>query len=518
MCFTVEYNRKCKSVVKIGCGKTTPDIKRMVTFRNNKLKYDGSPEREAFKVSLNVVLNRAARANTDGKFLVAVKITQGNDKRYFVNVEDVRIAETDFNAMCREYSVLKGGRGRYADICTKINATYDKVLALVESRVMDGSFDFDEFKSTWQSFKDSSAVEMTPYELWAKVATEKTVGTEESYMYALSRFKADMGTKVRFGDFSKTLIEKWRDKMIAKGLSKTTANIYLRSLRVVLNEAQQLKLISVDSKALFRKLAIGGKNSYDDRKEHYLSVEQWRKLWHFYETNGEGNEMFQSWRPSYQRDRMEALGMMLFMYLADGMNLRDVLKLRYDSYYYQHDKKQLHFQRQKVRERSGTKVIFPILPEIRVILERHGEAEVRDGLVFGYLNEFLSKRGRYSDEKENEREERRLTALYNSVIGDRMAFVAKAVGLEVEPTPTWCRHSFASNLTQAGVPKEYISASMAHSEGDTTSNYIDRYSYAQMIDYNSRLLADPSEKERDKLKELLKGMSKEEILKLISDK
>ena len=59
---------------------------------------------------------------------------------------------------------------------------------------------------------------------------------------------------------------------------------------------------------------------------------------------------------------------------------------------------------------------------------------------------------------------------------------------------------------------------MAHSEGDTTSNYIDRYSYAQMIDYNSRLLADPLEKERDKLKELLKGMSKEEILKLISDK
>lgn len=485
------------------------------TFRSDKLRYDGSPEREAFKVGLAVVLNRGARANADGKFLIAVKITEGNDKRYFINVDDVRIAEADFNAMCREYSVLKGGRGRYTDICTKINSVYDKVLTLVESRVIDGSFDFDEFKVTWQSFKDSATMELTPYELWAKVASEKSAGTEESYMYALARFKSDMGAKVRFGDFSKNLIEKWRDKMIAKGLSKTTANIYLRSLRVVLNEAQQLKLISVEPKALFRRLAIGGKNSYDDRKEHYLSVEQWRKLWHFYETNGEGNEVFQSWRPSYQRDRMEALAMMLFMYLADGMNLRDVLKLRYDSYYYQHDKKQLHFQRQKVRERSGAKVIFPILPEIRVILERHGEPEVRGGLVFGYLYEFLSKRGRYSDEKEDEREERRLTALYNSVIGDRMAYIAKAVGLEVEPTPTWCRHSFASNLTQAGVPKEYISASMAHSEADTTSNYIDRYSYQQMVDYNTRLLADPVEKERERLKELLAGMSKEEVLALL---
>ena len=96
-----------------------------------------------------------------------------------------------------------------------------------------------------------------------------------------------------------------------------------------------------------------------------------------------------------------------------------------------------------------------------------------------------------------------------------MVNVAKAVGLEVEPTPTWCRHSFASNLTQAGVPKEYISASMAHSEGDTTSNYIDRYSYQQMVDYNMRLLADPVEKERERLKELLAGMSKEEVLALL---
>ena len=488
----------------------------MASFRKDKLKYEGSPERGAFSVSLNVVLNRAARANADGKFLVAVKITQGDDKRYFVNVDDLRIAEADFNAMCREYSVLKG-RGRYADICTRINATYDRVLTLIENRVLDGSFDFEELKAMWQNFKDSDSLEFSPYELWEKVASEKSAGTEESYMYALSRFKADMGLRVRFGDFTKLLVEKWKSKMIKDGLSKTTINIYLRTLRVVLNETVQRHLLSIEPKILFSKMAIGGKNSYDNRKEQYLSVEQWRKLWQFYETNGDGNEIYQSWRPSYQRDRMEALGMMLFMYLADGMNLRDVLKLRYDSYYFQHDKKQLHFQRQKVKERSGSKVVFPVLPQVRVILERHGEPEERDGLVFGNLKDFFSKRRRYLDEKEIDREERRLTALYNSVIGDRMVHIARAVGLEVEPTPTWCRHSFASNLTQAGVPKEYISASMAHSDGDTTSNYIDKYSYEQMVDYNSRLLADPADNEREQLKKLLAGMSKENLLALLKE-
>ena len=490
----------------------------MATFRKDKLRHEKSDERGAFAVSLNVVLNRAARANNVGKFLVAIKISQGTDKRYFVNVDDLRISEADFDAMCREYSLWKGRQGRYADVCAQINTTYDKILSLVVPRVDEGSFDFEDFKNTWQGLKDFVAVELTPYDLWQKVASEKSAGTEESYLNALNRFKADMGMKVGFSDFSKALVEKWKNRMIASGLSKTTANIYLRALRVMLNEAVQLRLVTIEPKVLFSKLAIGGKNSYDDRKEHYLSVEQWRKLWHFYETEGEGNEFYQSWRSDYQRDRMEALGMMLFMYLADGMNLRDVLNLRFDDYYYQHDKKQLRVQRQKVKDRSGAKVIFPVLEQLRLILDRQGESEKRGGLVFGYLREFLEKGSRYMDDKEKDREERRLTALYNSTIGDRMKQIAKAVGLNVEPTPTWCRHSFASNLIQAGVPKEYISASMAHSEGSTTDNYVDRYSYEQMVDYNSRLLADPAEKDRERLKAMLAGMSKEEILKLIGGK
>ena len=95
-----------------------------------------------------------------------------------------------------------------------------------------------------------------------------------------------------------------------------------------------------------------------------------------------------------------------------------------------------------------------------------------------------------------------------------MEHISCAVGLPLTPTPTWARHSFASNLIQAGVPKEYVAASMAHTDSGTTDNYIDRYSYAQMCDYNSRLLEGHEEKTR-RLKEVLSGMTKEEILKFI---
>ena len=172
-------------------------------------------------------------------------------------------------------------------------------------------------------------------------------------------------------------------------------------------------------------MAIGGKNSYNSRKHEYLDVAIWRKLWSFYEVEGEGNEVYQSWRSDYKRDRMDALGMMLFMYLADGMNLRDVINLRYDDFYFSHNREQFRFVRQKVAKRTDAEVVFPVLPQMRTILNKQALPEERGGLVFGYL---LGKIGKIDDE-----EERRLTALYNSTIRERMKSVAKAVGLDVEP-------------------------------------------------------------------------------------
>ena len=82
------------------------------------------------------------------------------------------------------------------------------------------------------------------------------------------------------------------------------------------------------------------------------------------------------------------------------------------------------FQRKKVAGRTDAEVVFPILPEMRVILNRQAENEERGGLVFGYLKD---KIGRI-----DEREERRLCALLNSTIRARMRNVAKAVGLQIK--------------------------------------------------------------------------------------
>lgn len=454
------------------------------------------------KISVRMVLDTKHRADSNGCRLVVVRIIK-EGRSLYVSANE-RFTEKDFEDICQAEA---NNTKKYKDVRKRLGDVFDRVCGKVKELVADDDFTFENFKRKYYNFIDPN--ETTVYSLWRDVAADKSAGTEDSYLNALNRFIADMGKKVIFQDVDAKFISTWKDRMTDAGLSKTTANIYLRALRVVLNAAIEQGYVKGDTKTLFKKMQIGGKNSFNSRKHEYLDVAAWRKLWAFYQSEGEGNEIYASWRNDYKRNNMEALGLMLFMYLGAGLNLADLLRLRYDDFYFSHGKSMFRFQRKKVAGRTDAEVVFPILPEMRMVLDRQGENEERGGLVFEYLKD---KIGRI-----DEREERRLCALLNSTIRARMRNVAKAVGLEVEPSPTWCRHSFATNLIQAGVPKDYVSASMAHSSGssDITDNYIERYSRGQMTEYNSRLLADPAERDKERLKALLRGMSAEQIKELL---
>ena len=101
-----------------------------------------------------------------------------------------------------------------------------------------------------------------------------------------------------------------------------------------------------------------------------------------------------------------------------------------------------------------------------------------------------------------------------------MGKVAEHLGMEQRPSPTWARHSFATNLNNSGrVPYKYISDSMGHSSnGDITSNYIGTYPLEKMLEYNAYLLKDPKpEDKKAALLELLKGMSADERAALMAE-
>ena len=66
-----------------------------------------------------------------------------------------------------------------------------------------------------------------------------------------------------------------------------------------------------------------------------------------------------------------------------------------------------------------------------------------------------------------------------------------AIGWTVNPSGTYARHSFATNLHAAKVPREYISDAMGHSlgnRGQITMRYISPYTIEDRLNYNRILL------------------------------
>lgn len=337
------------------------------------------------------------------------------------------------------------------------------------------------------------------YELWALLISRKSVGTARSYQDALHRFKKDNGEYVTFEEITPGFIDNWKATM-RKELSKTTTNIYLRSFSAVLHVAHEYQLLKTLPRFLFTGMGIYSRNASCSRKDLYLPVEQWKTLWDFYETKGKSHSdlNFQKWRVDYRKKTLEAIGLMLFMYLANGMNLRDVLMLRYDRFYFQTQGKMLRFVRHKIAERTGVVVELPILREMQQIIKDLGQKAREGELIFPYLKNVIG-----DDWMEDKH-----TALLGHSIRDRMATIANALKWSYAPTPTWARHSFATNLVQAGVPKDYVAWAMAHVSHDVTHNYIAAYGYNQMVEYNSLLLYAKSKSEH--LLSQLQALSEEE--------
>ena len=67
------------------------------------------------------------------------------------------------------------------------------------------------------------------------------------------------------------------------------------------------------------------------------------------------------------------LGLFLFMYLGDGQNLADTLRLTYDERYFATHGKQLRFLRNKTKDRneSASEVIFPVTEELQKIMDQY---------------------------------------------------------------------------------------------------------------------------------------------------
>ena len=302
----------------------------------------------------------------------------------------------------------------------------------------------------------------------------------------------------------------WVKVMRQNDLSTTSIGISLRTFRTIVNICIDHGLIKGNTKEMFKD---AGYNKVCSRKHEFLDVPTMKMLYDFWERDEakdeKGKELF---FPKEKHAVFRDLGLFLFMYLGDGQNLADTLRLTYDGWYFATHGKQLRFLRHKTRDRneSASEVIFPITPELQKIIDKYGNEPKLDKRVFSIMSEWITPE-----------QEVWVIQRYNRYIREHMAKVVELLGIEQKPSSTWARHSFATNLNNSGiVPYKYISDSMGHSgNGDITSNYIGAYPLDKMLEYNWYLLNEERQnKATDKqmVLELLKKMSEKDRKELFA--
>lgn len=451
--------------------------------------------------SLTLDIRKAAEDYSQ-ELPVAVRVSYDSQK-VFLRL-GIKYTMSDWVNLC-DYE--KSGRRVKQTERSDLKELLAGVELMTNQLIAEGNFSLRRLKGRFQGKRDDT---YTIYSIWDEYLQAKReegkAGSARCSGDVKSRFIKDMGESVALTDIDRNFVQRWVRSMKKGGLSTTTIAIDLRTFRTIVNIAIERGLINGNTKEMFKDT---GYNKVCSRKHEFLDVATMRKLYNFWEADkavdADGKELF---LPREKHAIFRDLGLFLFMYLGDGKNLADTLRLTYDGWYFATHGKQLRFLRHKTRDRneSASEVIFPVTPELQKIIDKYGNKPEQGKRVFPIMSEFITP------EKEVWVIQR-----YNRYIREHMAKIAELLGMEQCPTATWARHSFATNLNNSGaVPYKYISDSMGHSgNGDITSNYIGAYPLEKMLEYDWYLLNDKKQDRKESLIALLKNMAVEERKQLL---
>ena len=477
--------------------------------------------------SASLVLDCRTQRKNATEFPLAMRFTI--DRKFFYYVVGSTYTEKQFSDICNatksaseNYREQRMWREtivpKYKNLLAELNKgslfTYEMVrVAVTTGNTSLQTKDDRSFMSIWEKIIHDLKTNDR--------GTQFTTG--QNYEYALKSFRKIMGYDAIMGfNISVAEIQKWKDgmkhgvkgkggKLIGK-ISDTTAGIYLRACRAVWNTCIREGFLK-DVPYPFSNKKEKGLVSIPPsakRRKCYLRVCQMTELYNLFISK----QYPEHWGESYTASVHFSLGLFLVQYLCNGFNMADAARLKYDNYYFQNEGKAFRFNRKKTEKTSanGSEVIIPIIEPLQRILDEIAAPPTRDGYVFPQI----------FNGAETEEDRRKRTQQENKNVRERMDNVCHEVlqwDESIKPSGTWCRHSFATNLHNAGVEVDYISESMGHSTGEhaITHIYLDTYPLEKQMEYNSKLLDLNTERsKREKLLAELAELSEDDLSQLLS--
>ena len=338
----------------------------------------------------------------------------------------------------------KHPRGKNLELQTKLKEIERKVDDIFKDTSV---FTMAQFKASLRP-KPKKEVSLIVWEFMAyqmlpgysKISTRTSVNEGLKW---IKSFKKNL----TFLDFDVKTLNKFRIYMIDKGLSPSTANIYLRYLRRAFNMAMGIKLITKVDYPFGRTndgfFSIG---SIKTKKES-LSIDEL--------------EMLKNYKPKIKKGAsfntlQKTIDLFLFSYYCGGSNYIDVMQLKWEDV----GKNEFTFRRTKTKDTQNQDITIQLTEPINTIIKKWGVK--KSVYVFGLMNPNTNVFNRSKKQA--------------TKLNSRLREVAVQLGFRKEVqeklSMVWARHTFATVTDRKNYSLKQIGSLMGHASVTTTENYI----------------------------------------------
>lgn len=274
---------------------------------------------------------------------------------------------------------------------------------------------------------------------------KEAFGTADNYRDSKSFYTKYTGlTAVEFSYFTKDVLYRIQKQATTTG-GMAAGNVYrhARQLRAIFNMAMHEQVID--------------KSVYPFHKRGYIIPQTTKRKKALSRDNV---ALLLGFTPAIEEEQV-ALDYFTFSYFGNGMNMKDVAYLRYSDIHGQ----SLRFIRKKTENTSTQpkEIRVAITSEMQAVIARQGNPE-QHGFLFPIIGEADSTMKQRKDYRN-----------FNRVVNTHLKNICKQLGFAKSVTHGVSRYTFANALKQSGVPIDYISEALGHSNTAVTEHYLNSF-------------------------------------------
>lgn len=272
------------------------------------------------------------RKTNQGKYPVKLRITHKNVRKYY---------SLGLYATSEEWKTITSSnpRGRLKALKDNSNLAVQKATSFINS--MNEEFSFTEFERKYINKSQTGDILLHLFQLHInQLNVEGRISSGECYYNAISSLRR-FHNSVHIQEITPKFLTNYESWMISNGNSLTTVGIYLRSLRTIINIAKEQQIISPNDYPF-------GKRKYQIPQgrniKKAVDIEEIGKIFHHKSVAFSALD--------------KAKDFWIFSYLANGMNIKDICRLKYKNLV----NGMLVFERAKTqRLNRGTPILITVI-------------------------------------------------------------------------------------------------------------------------------------------------------------